>query len=164
MKSSEISKSDIIRILRKADLNISDIVINEKEMEVNEDFIEFLKKQGLAPNDRIKEIEEKGSLKTENLEFTHTVDNVNYNLPIELESEGTRRYYGFAGLLALLVTTPTAIPIDELESSLHPDLYEHFLLMFLLNSNKSPLIATTHNREILGNRDLFRDDVIWFTD
>ena len=25
-------------------------------------------------------------------------------------------------------------------------------------------IATTHNREILNNRDLFRDDAIWFTD
>lgn len=164
IKNNEISKKDIITILKRADLNISDIVINEKEMEVTEDFIEFLKKQGLAHGDRIKEIEEKGSLKTENLEFTHTVENVNYNLPIELESEGTRRYYGFAGLLALLINTPTAIPIDELESSLHPDLYEHFLLMFLLNSNKSQLIATTHNREILDNRDLFRDDAIWFTD
>ena len=58
----------------------------------------------------------------------------------------------------------TAFPIDELESSLHPDLYLHFLLSFLLNSQNSQIIATTHNREILDNKDIFRNDAIWFTD
>ena len=80
------------------------------------------------------------------------------------ESQGTQRYYAFAGLLALLIGKPTAFPIDELESSLHPDLYIHFVLNFLLNSKESQIIATTHNREILGDKDLFREDAIWFTD
>jgi len=26
------------------------------------------------------------------------------------------------------------------------------------------MIATTHNREILNNKDIFRNDAIWFTD
>jgi hypothetical protein len=34
----------------------------------------------------------------------------------------------------------------------------------LINSKSSQLIATTHNREILNNRDIFRNDSIWFTD
>ena len=55
------------------------------------------------------------------------------------------------------------LPIDELEASLHPDLYTHFLLTFLVNAKSSQLIATTHNREILNNKDLFRNDAIWFT-
>jgi AAA15 family ATPase/GTPase len=92
------------------------------------------------------------------------VNEVKYSLPIELESQGTRRYYGFAGLLALLIKKSTAFPIDELESSLHPDLYIHFILSFLLNSKQSQIIATTHNREILDNKDIFRNDAIWFTD
>jgi AAA15 family ATPase/GTPase len=54
--------------------------------------------------------------------------------------------------------------IDELESSLHPDLFQHFLLSFLVNSKKSQFIATTHNREILDNKDIFRNDAIWITD
>jgi AAA15 family ATPase/GTPase len=37
-------------------------------------------------------------------------------------------------------------------------------LNFLLNSKESQIIATTHNREILGEKDLFREDAIWFTD
>ena len=92
------------------------------------------------------------------------VNDISYKLPMEQESEGTKRFYGFAGLLALLIKTPTIFPIDELESSLHPDLYIHFLLSFLQNAQHSQLIATTHNRELLGDTDIFRNDVIWFTD
>lgn len=164
IESSEISKSDVITILRKADFNISDIVMQEEELEVPYDFIEFLKKQGKVSIDRLEEIKGKSTFKSINVEFEHTVDGVGYTLPIELESQGTRRYYGFAGLLAILIKDSTLFPIDELESSLHPDLYLHFLLSFILNSQRSQIIATTHNREILDNKDIFRNDAIWFTD
>lgn len=160
----EISKSDVVTILKKADFNISDIIIQEEEKDIPDDFIEFLKKQIKAPSEKIKELEERGKLTAVNIEFEHTVNNLKYNLPLEFESQGTRRYYGFAGLLALLIKNSTAFPIDELEASLHPDLYLHFLLSFLLNSKKSQIIATTHNREILDNKDIFRNDAIWFTD
>jgi AAA15 family ATPase/GTPase len=63
-----------------------------------------------------------------------------------------------------LINSSTAFSIDELEASLHPELYVHFLLSFLINSKKSQIIATTHNREILINKDIFRNDAIWFTD
>ncbi|WP_268036522.1 AAA family ATPase [Algoriphagus sp. PAP.12] len=33
-----------------------------------------------------------------------------------------------------------------------------------MNTKNSQLIATTHNREILDNRDIYRNDAIWFTD
>lgn len=160
----EIAKSDLVTILKKADFNISDVVIQEEEKDIPDDFIEFLKKQVKAPNEKIKELEQKGKLTAVNIEFEHTVSDIKYNLPLELESQGTRRYYGFAGLLALLIKRSIAFPIDELESSLHPDLYLHFLLSFLLNSKNSQIIATTHNREILDNKDIFRNDAIWFTD
>lgn len=164
ISDKEISRSDVVTILKKADFNISDVVIQEEEKDIPDDFIEFLKKQVKAPNEKIKELEQKGKLTAINIEFEHTVSDTKYNLPLEFESQGTRRYYGFAGLLALLIKNSTAFPIDELESSLHPDLYLHFLLSFLLNSKNSQIIATTHNREILDNKDIFRNDAIWFTD
>lgn len=159
-----IDKSDIVAILKKADFNISDIIIEEKKEKIPDGLIEFLKKQFEEPNDQIKQIEVKGKLTILNIEFEHTVNNIKYTLPLEQESQGTQRYYGFAGLLALLIKNPIVFPIDELESSLHPDLYLHFLLSFLLNANNSQIIATTHNREILDNDDIFRNDAIWFTD
>ena len=133
ISKEEVSKKEIVSILKKADFNISDIIIQKNERQTN-------------------------------LFLEHTIDNISYNLPINVESEGTKRFYGFAGLLALLIKTPTIFPIDELESSLHPDLYTHFLLSFLQNAQQSQLIATTHNRELLGDSDIFREDVIWFTD
>ena len=160
----ELSKLDVINILKKADFHISDIVIQEEEKEIPESFIEFVKKQLKAPDNEVKKLEEKGKITSVNIEFEHTVNQTKYTLPIEMESQGTRRFYGFAGLLALLIKNSTAFPIDELESSLHPDLYTHFILSFLINTDKSQIIATTHNREILDNKDVFRNDAIWFTD
>lgn len=146
---NKIAKEEVLEILKKADFNISDVVIRKKEEIVPEDLLRFFRGQ----------IEIKGRIILQ-----HTINNTHYNLPMEKESEGTKRFYGFAGLLALLIKSSTIFPIDELESSLHPDLYTHFLLSFLQNANQSQLIATTHNRELLGDRDIFRDDVIWFTD
>ena len=134
----EIAKEEVLEILKKADFNISDIIIERRK---------DLRK-GI---DRI------------NLFSEHMVNNISYKLPMEQESEGTKRFYCFAGLLALLIKIPTIFPIDELESSLHPDLYTHFLLSFLENAQHSQLIATTHNRELLGDNDIFRNDAIWFT-
>ncbi|HPJ92043.1 MAG TPA: ATP-binding protein [Bacteroidales bacterium] len=162
--NKKISKSDVVSILKKADLNISDIVIQKEEKDFPGAFIEFLKNQVNVPSDKARELEEKGKITAIDVEFEHVVNNAKYTLPLDDESEGTKRYYGFAGLLALLIQNSTAFPIDELEASLHPDLYLHFLISFLLNSENSQIIATTHNREILDNKDVFRNDVIWFTD
>ena len=133
----KLTKGEVLEILKKADFNISDIII-ERRKETGIDCIKIFSK--------------------------HTVNNKSYILPMEQESEGTKRFYGFAGLLALLIKIPTIFLIDELESSLHPDLYTHFLLSFLQNAKQSQLIATTHNRELLADKDIFRNDVIWFTD
>ena len=101
---------------------------------------------------------------TLDIDFEHTVNNKKYFLDYNLQSIGTQRYYTFVNLLLLLIKNSVFVSIDELESSLHPDLFIHFLLSFLTNSKKSQIIATTHNREILNNKDIFRNDAIWITD
>ena len=156
IENSEISKEDIINILKKADLNISDILIKKEDVEDHNDFADS--------NSKLSEVKVKPKISLMKLNFEHTVNLVKYNLPFEKESNGTKRFYGFAGLLSLLIKNSVLFPIDELESSLHPDLFVHFLLSFLVNSRNSQLIATTHNREILNNKDIFRNDAIWFTD
>jgi len=162
--NSEISKKDVLNILKKADFHISDIIIQEEEEDIPDGFLEFIEKSLKAPNEKIKKIREKGKITSVQIEFEHTINNNKYTLPLDLESQGTQRYYGFSGLLALLIKKSIAIPIDELEASLHPELYIQFLLSFLMNSENSQIIASTHNREILNNKDIFRNDAIWFTD
>lgn len=159
IQSSEINKSVLINILKKADFNISDIQIND-DKEVPENVLKIFSALEVS-TDLMEKIK---NTPLKKIEFEHTVNESKYFLPIKDESQGTQRYYGFAGLLAMLIEQSIAIPIDELESSLHPDLFIHLLLSFLVNTKKSQILATTHNREILNNKDIFRNDAIWFTE
>jgi len=122
-------KNEILPIIKKADMNISDFIVENSE-----------------------------------LKFEHIVNNEKYQLEYELESEGTQKYFKLAYILWYALKVPRIVSIDELEASLHPDLFVHFLLTFLTNAKQSQIIATTHNREILNNKDIFRNDAIWITD
>jgi AAA15 family ATPase/GTPase len=139
-------ENNVVESLKKADFNISGV----SKLVFN--LAQILTKNN--PYNKSKDF----------LEFKHKVKNKNYTIKYAYESLGTQKYWGLSGLLQLLITSPILLSIDELESSLHPDLFQHFLLSFLVNSKKSQLLATTHNREILNNKDIFRHDAIWITD
>ncbi len=159
----EIDKKNVIEILKKADLKIDDIIIETKEIPINEDILNYFKFSPL-PIEEIENIRKKDKIEVKEILFQHIVGNNTYTLPYYYESAGTKRYYQLAGLLDLMIRNDVIIPIDEIESSLHPDLIKHFLLTFLVNSKKSQLIATTHFRELLMEKNIFRNDVIWFTE
>ena len=161
---SEIDKKDIVNILKKADFNISGLELRKADAKMSDKFFEFVKIVDKDISDEMLDNMKESRYTSFKLSFEHTVDNAKYLLPIELESQGTQRYYGFAGILSLMIRKSIVVSIDELESSLHPDLFNHFLLSFLMNSKESQLIATTHNREVLNNKDIFRNDAIWITD
>jgi len=155
-----ISKSSILGIIKKADFNISNFEIKEDKTFAEK----WLKTDISSLMDAAAKKNMMEYLIRKDISFEHTVNGTPYTLPLKKESEGTQKYYGYAGLLSLLINDSLSFSIDELESSLHPDLYIHFLLTFLVNAKQSQLIATTHNREILNNKDIFRNDAIWFTD
>lgn len=163
IEKQQISKDSVISILKNADLNISDISIKREEKEMTDDLINLFVREASQPYSGSRNLKITGNITKTNIEFEHNVKDKTFKLPLNLESEGTKRYYGFAGIISLLVQNSVVFPIDELESSLHPDLFTHFLLTFLINSKESQLIATTHNREILNNKDIFRNDAIWIT-
>jgi len=164
IEKQKIKKEHILTILKKADLHISDIVIEKKEEDIPEGLLEFLENSSELEKKELNKIKTKKKLTHLKLELEHLVEGKKYILPFNLESEGTKRYFGFAGLLNLLISKPKAFSVDELGASIHPDLYQHFLLTFLANTTHSQIIATTHNRELLNDKDLIRDDVLWITD
>ncbi|WP_312174649.1 ATP-binding protein [Chryseobacterium sp.] len=160
LEAENISKSFVLDILQKADLNISDLDLNIQNADLDDDTINYFSKYGEKV---VEELRDKATIRE--VILIHNVNGKKYSLNIDSESKGTQRYLGYSGLLNMLIKYDGFImPIDELESSLHPDLFQHFLFLFIVNSKKSQLIVTTHNREILNNRDMFRDDGIWFTD
>ncbi len=160
IEENQITKDDIITMLQRADFNISNLFVKSKNNpEMSEKIIKVFKALDMAD----EEIAKLDKAPFKEIEVEHSVGGQKYLLPISLESQGTQRYYGFAGLVSTLIRGASAMPIDELDSSLHPDLFNHFLLTFLVNAKSSQLIATTHNREVLNNKDIFRNDAIWFT-
>ena len=120
MEAEKENKSFLLDLLHRADFNISgfDVQQNEKNK------------------------------KDTDLIFEHTIvangtSSVHY-LPDILESAGTMRYYGLGTILNILLERNAIIPVDELENSLHPDLFAHFINLFLVNSTYSQLIFSMH--------------------
>lgn len=164
INGGEIIKNNVIELLKKADFNINDIIIKSHEIDRTSDLFTVLAKKLSISENKLSEVKEIGRLEGIEILFLHNFEGTSYGLSYEVESAGTQRYYQFCGLLDLMIRNEVILPIDELESSLHPDLLKYFLLTFLVNSKKSQLIATTHYRELLMERDIFRNDVIWFTE
>ena len=105
---------------------------------------------------------------TKFLHFQHKIKNNDgsvskYTLPWTYESSGTVQYYGLTAMLTTLINGKILSTIDEIETSLHPDLMKHFILTFLANAKQSQLILTTHNLSFLEEKDILRKDAIWFT-
>lgn len=163
IEQGEIDKKNVIEILKKADLKIEDIIFEEKEINVDEKLLKFLLSTPLT-KDEINQIKNEKKLNVKEVKFRHKIGEKSFDLDYSYESAGTKRYYQLAGLLDLIIRNEIIVPIDEIESSLHPDLIKHFLLTFLVNSKNSQLIATTHFRELLMEKNIFRNDVIWFTE
>ena len=135
MDKGVIDKDKFTEIFRQADFNIDSVQIRKENGD------EALRLVHSGPDG-------------------HPVDDI----PYALESLGTRRYFELTGILYLLIASPCAFPIDEIESSTHPDLVKHFLLSFCTNATNSQIIVTTHNRELLNDKDIFRSDIICFTE
>lgn len=99
------------------------------------------------------------------IDFVHTIDNdKSYILPMQAESSGTKRFFGLGGLLYELIHNDHFLCIDELETSLHPDLMLYYLQAFIVNARHSQLLVTTHNQMIMENTDFLRRDALWFSE
>jgi AAA15 family ATPase/GTPase len=164
IKSGLISKESVVGILQKADFNISDVIISEEDIDIPKVLLEALINQEHMPKEEKIRLKNMGKINALKLDFEHSVGDIKRILTPELESRGTMRFYGLAGILALLITNNTIFSIDELETSLSPALFEYFLLCFLTNSNSSQVIATTHNIDLLNNKNIYRNDAIWIAD
>jgi hypothetical protein len=78
----------------------------------------------------------------------HNVNGVNYHLPIFCESDGTKNYMALFIRLYGVLRKGGLLIADELEKSLHVDLVERILNLFMnpvINKNNAQIIFSTHN-------------------
>ncbi|WP_395090676.1 ATP/GTP-binding protein [Armatimonas sp.] len=93
------------------------------------------------------------------LQAIHGKDSVSFSP--EQESEGTRRLINLWPITFTSFHTPLALSIDEIDQSLHPEIFRYFIEDWIQNSrNQSQLIFTTHNDNLLED-DLLRRDEVW---
>ncbi|PZE09511.1 ATP-binding protein [Pseudomonas sp. 57B-090624] len=83
------------------------------------------------------------------------------------ESTGTRNLFGFwlpwANLSANSSAEKRVLIVDELDSSLHPQIVENLVRQHLLNKTPAQLIFTTHSTHLMSSK-LMRRDQFWVTE
>ena len=116
------------------------------------------------PEEAKIEMLKRGTIKHDDILFSHTGEEGDYELHEGLESAGTHRFLGMSIVLYYVLHENNFIPVDEIETSIHYELLSYFIKLFLANSEgSSQLLMTTHDINLL-NEDFIRRDVVWFTD
>jgi AAA15 family ATPase/GTPase len=164
-------KSTMIDFIKKADIQVENVEIITQEKPLNISYIGFSKNKeefDFENSSNIKLPVSESKITEKSLLFYHSIKNPDgtfsqYTLPWDYESHGTMQYYGLTAVLVALIKTRRLNSIDEIETSLHPDLMKHFILTFLANAKQSQLILTTHNLFFLEEKDILRKDAVWFT-
>lgn len=152
IKEDSKFKEKILDILKKADFGgIENFLVKNKKATSgfpNENY-------GFESTDAIKKIYK--------VQTMHRTDagKIVY-LDFEDESKGTRKALSILGPLLDIMENDKVLFIDELGSSLHPEITRMIVKLFnCKNNKKGQLIFTTHDTTLLDN-ELFRKDQIYF--
>ena len=102
--------------------------------------------------------------------FGHTVQTEtgteDYVMPEACQGTGTKRMVELESLIYTQLRRQVFLCIDEIESSMHPNLMEYILAKFVNTpNNQSQLLVSTHYDPILKDiDDIFGKDSVWFTE
>ena len=161
MDESSDLKAFAIKILNEADIQIKNIYVASKQIDVN----------NLNPPASLNAFLNSKKETVYKVEFEHEVTDEtgkinSFTLNINNESDGTKGLFNFIPYLKKALESNCLLIVDELERSLHPILVEYIVKLFnngTLNKFCSQLIFTTHLTNLL-NIELFRRDQIWFVE
>ena len=163
----------IVKFLHEADFNVTDISSNVISKQLTDEAIKFLTEDNDDPDEvssrEMERIKKERTIKQVQTIFEHTVENNDgteiYQMDKKYESTGTMRTFGIETAVYDALNSEAVLPIDELETSLHPMLLEKILFEYLKVHSRSQLIVTTHNDGLLDLLDdLIRKDSVWFTE
>ena len=152
-------------LLKQADINISSIEVDAKEVVGGAVLPNQIMVQGkmIPPNEG----------KRYEVEITtgHTIVDENgtqkeYSLKLQEESLGTQLLFFYGPLLKDAFEKGKTLILDEIDKSMHPSLVKFIMNLFRdpdINKAGAQLIVTTHETGIL-TLDMFRRDQIYFTE
>lgn len=91
----------------------------------------------------------------------HSYNGAEYPLPLMLESAGTIRMMEMGNMIDTVSKKNVLLLVDEIEASLHQELLEAFLNLYLRVSKESQLFFTTHNQELLESGILLDEEIFF---
>ena len=152
-------------LLKQADINISSIEVDAKEVVGGAVLpIQIMVQGKMIPPNEGKRYE---------VEITtgHTIVDENgtqkeYSLKLQEESLGTQLLFFYGPLLKDAFEKGKTLFLDEIDKSMHPSLVKFIMNLFRdpdINKAGAQLIVTTHETGIL-TLDMFRRDQIYFTE
>lgn len=152
-------------LLKQADINISSIEVDAKEVIGGAALpIQIMVQGKMIPPNEGKRYE---------VEITtgHTIvdedgNSIEYPLTLQEESLGTQLLFFYGPLLKDAFEKGKTLILDEIDKSMHPSLVKFIMNLFRdpdINKAGAQLIVTTHETGIL-TLDMFRRDQIYFTE
>lgn len=161
--------SYLLDFLHTADFNVTNITTDIISEKLSDDVVKYIIDNDVVPANERERLLSKKSYNRSITTFKHTVEDESgeksYDFSLGEESFGTLKTFGIETVLYQAVQNNAFLPIDEIESSLHPKLLEKILFEYLKTPSRSQVIMTTHNDGLLDLvGDLIRKDSIWFTE
>ncbi len=159
----------ILSFLKEADFNVTQISTNVVNRNISEGTLKLLLEDDDIPKSEKERLKKEKTIRQLRTLFQHTVENENgeetYQFLGKDESLGTLRVFGLEAALYVVMKEKGFLPIDEIETSLHPKLLEKVLYEYLRVNARSQILIATHEDGLLDLvDDLIRKDAVWFTD
>lgn len=156
------------KLMKQADINISGVEVETKEIAGEELPIPGAMFNGIVINNQIirPQINYKTEIRTGHLILDEDGSEKEYMLSLQEESQGTIQLFYFAPFLKKTLENGKTFFIDEIDKSLHPFIVKFLVNLFRnpkVNKNGAQLIFTTHDTTLLS-LDTFRRDEIYFTE
>lgn len=155
----EDTKSRVLEFLRAADFDIHDVRIDKEKFDP--DLLPSDVPKSVREN-LIKEMKDKDIIDIKTIHKSRSGSLI--PLDFDEESDGTQKFFSFAGPWIDTLQKGYVLVIDELHDNLHPKMVKYLVNLFhsdKTNPNNAQLIFTTHETSILS-QDNFRRDQIWF--
>lgn len=160
-------KKDLLDLIRKADLGMTNLEVEEVNIEKMQDIINKTDKLDDARKDILQKILQINNKKVIEIKSYHTTEDgqkQKFDFADD-ESKGTQIFFALTAPVLDTIRAGKVLFIDELDASLHPYLVQYLVSFFNnpeINTKGAQLIFTSHAHYLMDGKHLSRDQ-IWFT-
>lgn len=153
VQGTDYQRALIRRIMSRADAGLASVDV--ERLSFSEESIPEVARKMLAP----EMVEALRNQTLKHVSFKHQGKNGAMEVPEE--SSGTMQLFALSGYVAQALERGGVLMADEIDASLHPDLANEVVSLFLdksTNRHNAQLVFTAHNPSLMNNPRMRRDE------